>query len=46
MVKGEKMESKYLNEAIIGNKNMIATFTSKGESCKDYIFQVKIINNI
>ena len=30
MVK-EKMENKYLNEAIIGNKNMIATFTSKGE---------------
>ena len=29
MVK-EKMENKYLNEAIIGNKNMIATFTSKG----------------
>lgn len=26
-----KMENKYLNEAIIGNKNMIATFTSKGE---------------
>lgn len=25
------MENKYLNEAIIGNKNMIATFTSKGE---------------
>ena len=25
------MENKYLNEAIIGNKNMIATFTKKGE---------------
>ena len=25
------MENKYLNEAIIGNKNMIATFTGKGE---------------
>ena len=25
------MESKYLNEAIIGNKNMIATFSGKGE---------------
>ena len=25
------MENKYLNEAIIGNKDMIATFTSKGE---------------
>ena len=25
------MEEKYLNEAIIGNKNMIATLTSKGE---------------
>ena len=35
------MESKYLNEAIIGNKNMLATFTGKGElqrlyfPCKD-----------
>lgn len=25
------MEEKFLNEAIIGNKNMLATFTSKGE---------------
>ena len=25
------MENKYLNEAIIGNKDMIATFTAKGE---------------
>ena len=25
------MENKYLNEAIIGNKNMIATYTQKGE---------------
>ena len=25
------MEEKYLNEAIIGNRNMIATYTSKGE---------------
>ena len=25
------MENKYYNEAIIGNKNMIATFTAKGE---------------
>ena len=25
------MSEKYLNEAIIGNKNMLATFTSKGE---------------
>ena len=25
------MENKYLNEAIIGNKKMLATFTSKGE---------------
>jgi len=25
------MDNKYLNEAIIGNKNMIATFTGKGE---------------
>ena len=25
------MENKYLNEAIIGNKNMISTFTGKGE---------------
>ena len=24
-------ENKYLNEAIIGNKNMIATYTGKGE---------------
>ena len=30
MVK-EKMENKYLNEAIIGNKNVLATFTGKGE---------------
>ena len=35
------MENKYLNEAIIGNKNMLATFTGKGElqrlyfPCKD-----------
>ena len=35
------MQNKYLNEAIIGNKNMIATFSSKGEMqrlyfpCKD-----------
>ena len=25
------MENKYLNEAIIGNKNMLVTFTEKGE---------------
>lgn len=25
------MSEKYLNEAIIGNKNMLATFTGKGE---------------
>ena len=25
------MENKYLNEGIIGNKNILATFTSKGE---------------
>ena len=25
------MDNKYLNEAIIGNKNMMATFTEKGE---------------
>ena len=30
------MENKYLNEAIIGNKNMIATFTSKGEMQRIY----------
>ena len=35
-----KMENKYYNEAIIGNKNMIATYTSKGE------IQVKTIGNI
>ena len=35
------MENKYFNEAMIGNKNMLATFTSKGElqrvyfPCKD-----------
>ena len=35
------MESKYLNEAIIGNKNILATYTEKGElqrlyfPCKD-----------
>ena len=25
------MENKYFNEAIIGNKKMLATYTSKGE---------------
>ena len=30
------MENKYLNEAIIGNKNMIATFTGKGEMQRIY----------
>ena len=30
------MENKYLNEAIIGNKKMIATFTSKGEMQRLY----------
>ena len=25
------MQEKYLNDAIIGNKNMLATFTEKGE---------------
>ena len=35
MVK-EKMENKYLNEAIIGNKKIIATFTSKGEMQRIY----------
>lgn len=30
------MEEKYLNEAIIGNKNMIATYTSKGELQRIY----------
>ncbi len=30
------MENKYLNEAIIGNKNMIATFTLKGEMQRVY----------
>lgn len=30
------MNNKYLNEAIIGNKNMIATFTSKGEMQRIY----------
>lgn len=34
--KGSKMENKYLNEAIIGNKNMIATFTQKGEMQRVY----------
>ena len=35
------MENKYLNEAIIGNRSMLATFTEKGElqrlyfPCKD-----------
>ena len=29
--RGKTMENKYLNEAIIGNKNMLATFTEKGE---------------
>ena len=30
------MENKYLNEAIIGSKNIIATFTSKGELQRMY----------
>lgn len=30
------MENKYLNEAIIGNKNIIATFTGKGELQRIY----------
>lgn len=30
------MENKYLNEAIIGNKKMLATFTSKGEMQRIY----------
>ena len=30
------MENKYLNKAIIGNKKMIATFTSKGEMQRIY----------
>ena len=30
------MENKYLNEAIIGNKTMLATFTSKGEMQRIY----------
>lgn len=30
------MENKYLNEAIIGNKNLIATFTEKGELQRMY----------
>ena len=30
------MESKYLNEAIIGNKKMIATYTAKGELQRIY----------
>ena len=30
------MENKYLNEAIIGNKNIIATFTEKGEIQRMY----------
>ena len=32
----KNMEEKYLNEAIIGNKNMIATYTSKGELQRVY----------
>ena len=30
------MENKYYNEAIIGNKNMLATFTEKGEMQRLY----------
>ena len=37
--------NKYLNEAIIGNKNMLATFTEKGELQRLY-FHVKTTNNI
>ena len=29
--KGKKKMKKYLNEAIIGNKSILATYTSKGE---------------
>jgi GH15 family glucan-1,4-alpha-glucosidase len=32
----KKMENKYLNEAIIGNKNILATFTGKGELQRIY----------
>ena len=32
------MSNKYLNEAIVGNKNMIATLLKK-ENLKDYIFK-------
>ena len=34
--RGEKMKNKYLNEAIIGNKKMLATYTSKGELQRIY----------
>ena len=30
------MENKYFNEAMIGNKNMLATFTGKGELQRIY----------
>jgi len=36
LTKEKIMENKYLNEAIIGNKNMIATFTEKGELQRMY----------
>ena len=30
------MSNKYLNEAIIGNKDMLATYTAKGELQRIY----------
>ena len=30
------MENKYFNEAMIGNKNMLVTFTGKGEMQRIY----------
>ena len=34
--KEKEMENKYFNEAMIGNKNMLATFTGKGELQRVY----------
>ena len=39
------MENKYLNEAIIGNKKMLATYTAKGELLCMMIL-IMYINNI
>ena len=43
----EMEQQMILNEAIIGNKNILATYTQKGEMLQRlYVFQVKTTSNI